>query len=590
MANHYFDSVINTNGRAVRGAVIYVRLEGGGYATIYSDDGVTPIVQASSPLTTDARGFFEFWTDETSVELEILYGGRPQKTIVDVPTLGEGFVDDFDGVKDGFEADSKRYPEQYYIASDGVDYAPATRRLIEDCKLKGKSPALRAGKVYRFNSTVIDPYALQWIAEPGCLILNGSTNSPALQLGTTGARTYKGSISGTITFASAVVGVSGQCGLRAFNTGQNDFGRILAVSYSPYLPLYDGVIFRDVAQFTYAVEVENCLHDGVILDKVVDPRCVSGRSDANGNNGWTYKATEGACLTGLSGYGNGGHGHHWAISADGINKNNFLTSMIGDTSGGDNIFIEDLWDTELVTCWGSGHSGATSPTAAGIRIRGSRAKALKFTGGDVLDNNGDGFKVEVETDSGAVNFGSPVGIRLYDVDYGSTAAAANGNGQSGTGYGLHLGPNLIAGAVERKGGRFGGNASGDVLNESAANALISDAWESGFTPTVTAATGTITSKSATCEYRREGDLVHIEIQVSITTNGTGAGTVNVTLPFQAAGKRYILGGYEAAATGRALTGYIDGGSQAVNIRDSTGYPGVDGAVLIVNGFYRAVPV
>lgn len=207
--------------------------------------------------------------------------------------LGSDVTDILDTITETLQADSKLYPEPFYTESDGVDWAPALRRLVEECHTSGKSPALRARGRYMVGSTVVDPYGLQWIAESGCLVINAATNSPALQLGTTGDRTYKGSISGTISFASSVAGVDGQCGLKVLNTGHNDFGRILVIHYAPYLPLYHGIIFEDVAQFTFNAEVDGCLSHGVVFDKTIDPRCSSGRSDYNGGPAgsiWRQKA------------------------------------------------------------------------------------------------------------------------------------------------------------------------------------------------------------------------------------------------------------------------------------------------------------
>lgn len=91
MAGHYFNTIENNvTGKPVAAATVAVLTapsgSGGSAVAIFSDDGVTPIT--SSIVTTDSFGFFEFWTNITSVTLEISYGGTIQKTITDVEILG----------------------------------------------------------------------------------------------------------------------------------------------------------------------------------------------------------------------------------------------------------------------------------------------------------------------------------------------------------------------------------------------------------------------------------------------------------------------------------------------------------------------
>lgn len=69
------------------------------------------------------------------------------------------------------------------------------------------------------------------------------------------------------------------------------------------------------------------------------------------------------------------------------------------------------------------------------------------------------------------------------------------------------------------------------------------AWTS-YTPTVTATTGTFTSVSATGAYKTIGRTMFIRFTVTITTIGTAAGRMLVTLPsgsFAAAGAGFAGG-------------------------------------------------
>jgi hypothetical protein len=111
-----------------------------------------------------------------------------------------------------------------------------------------------------------------------------------------------------------------------------------------------------------------------------------------------------------------------------------------------------------------------------------------------------------------------------------------------------------------------------------------------YTPVITAGSGTFTTVSATGRYRRIGKLIFIQITITITTNGTAAGSVIATLPFTAlnlSGVTHVLAGRALAPSGKMLQGQINSGVNFVNIEnyDNT-YPGADGQTLVVSGFYE----
>lgn len=70
-----------------------------------------------------------------------------------------------------------------------------------------------------------------------------------------------------------------------------------------------------------------------------------------------------------------------------------------------------------------------------------------------------------------------------------------------------------------------------------------------FTPTVTAAVGTITTATASGRYIRVGKLCVVQYQVDVTTNGTGATALLTTLPFTANANPGIGAGREVNVTG-----------------------------------------
>lgn len=107
-----------------------------------------------------------------------------------------------------------------------------------------------------------------------------------------------------------------------------------------------------------------------------------------------------------------------------------------------------------------------------------------------------------------------------------------------------------------------------------------DTW----TPTITAGSGTITTKSGTGTYRYIGGEVLYTVDISITTNGTGAGSVRFTTPFTAA-EIAPFAGFETAATSLPLGGYLNGTTGLIVFADGT-YPGGDGYRLFVRGSCR----
>ncbi len=110
-----------------------------------------------------------------------------------------------------------------------------------------------------------------------------------------------------------------------------------------------------------------------------------------------------------------------------------------------------------------------------------------------------------------------------------------------------------------------------------------------YTPTITAATGTFTTVSATGRYWRIGMTVCFEMIITITTNGTAATAVRATLPINAPAFSYTFAGRETAVTGNELQGIVSGIGNVMAIRnyDNT-YPGGDGRSISISGVYEGV--
>jgi hypothetical protein len=113
-------------------------------------------------------------------------------------------------------------------------------------------------------------------------------------------------------------------------------------------------------------------------------------------------------------------------------------------------------------------------------------------------------------------------------------------------------------------------------------------WVS-YTPSVSSLTGTITSASATGMYIRRGNIVHLKGQINITTNGTGATAIDLTVPFTSAGSlgQIFSGRERSSGAGRMFVGYLDSGASAIRFVSYDGtYPGADGYVMTFSGFYQ----
>ena len=113
-----------------------------------------------------------------------------------------------------------------------------------------------------------------------------------------------------------------------------------------------------------------------------------------------------------------------------------------------------------------------------------------------------------------------------------------------------------------------------------------DSYEEGtYNPTITAATGSLTTVSATGNYTKVGRLVTFAVDITITNNGTGAGNIRSTLPFASSGIAQYGAGRETSAVGFALTGTVVSSTVfLVKTADDT-YPAANGHRLQFSATY-----
>lgn len=89
-----------------------------------------------------------------------------------------------------------------------------------------------------------------------------------------------------------------------------------------------------------------------------------------------------------------------------------------------------------------------------------------------------------------------------------------------------------------------------------------------WTPTVTASSGTITTSTVnSATYTRTGNLVFATADISISNAGTGAGSLNITLPFTNGSTVCVGAGRENSLTGFMLQGTVNAGSNSMAVRD-----------------------
>ena len=135
-------------------------------------------------------------------------------------------------------------------------------------------------------------------------------------------------------------------------------------------------------------------------------------------------------------------------------------------------------------------------------------------------------------------------------------------------------------------GDYFGNTITANQTKSIANSPVTQV---AYTPVVSTSSGTITSYTASGLYKLIGTTCILNVVISVTNNGTGAGVFNVTLPIphRASGIGSAFYGRETAATGLGLTGFANIASNDFQISTSSGlYPAGTGYILFGTLIYE----
>jgi hypothetical protein len=151
--------------------------------------------------------------------------------------------------------------------------------------------------------------------------------------------------------------------------------------------------------------------------------------------------------------------------------------------------------------------------------------------------------IQLETNTGAPNGGGTVisgntfnalsgtpGDGVY-INTSFNPIAVTGNTFNGLATGIELASS--AGNVKISGNKYT-NCTNTIVNGSLSltnDIGLDEAYPwIAYTPTLTSGTGTLTSATASGRYRRSGNTLFIRIGITITTNGTAAQNLQITLP------------------------------------------------------------
>lgn len=132
---------------------------------------------------------------------------------------------------------------------------------------------------------------------------------------------------------------------------------------------------------------------------------------------------------------------------------------------------------------------------------------------------------------------------------------------------------------------LGSEVSGTLPVANGGTGDTGTAW-SAYTPTLSCASGTLTTTSSSGRYKTLGKTTFITINAVITTVGTCATALIATLP-NTATSATVLAGRESAITGKSVAGFAGGLGNTVSMTfyDNT-VPAANGYSVFVSGVYE----
>lgn len=242
----------------------------------------------------------------------------------------------------------------------------------------------------------------------------------------------------------------------------------------------------------------------------------------------------------------------------------------------------------LTTFSPAGNIAATNVQAAIEELDAEKAKLA----GDAAQN----FSANNLSSAGVVSgvgfsnyLASPPAIGGTVAAAGSFTTLAASSTVSGAGFTTYFAsPPAIGGTVAAAGSFTTLNASGLIsanggqikfpatANPSADVNTFDDYKESTYTPTITADTGTFTTVSASAAYTKKGREVTLHYIITITTNGTAATAIRMTLPHTSSAIGTGLG-KETNSTGKVVSAWTTvAATNAMIVNYDNTYPGGNG--------------
>jgi hypothetical protein len=305
----------------------------------------------------------------------------------------------------------------------GEDWAAAIQAAINAVQNAGGGTVSIPKGSYRVNSTVTVTNSDVTIqGEEGTVIVNGTTNGPAIQFGDGVTIRYRGGARNLrFAQASGVTPTSGNCGLRFHKWGKAHIRDIEAYPYPA--ALRQGLLFHTLSQSEMVnVSAENCTQEGIRFDLCLDVYITHLRADANGTFGVRFLDHAGLYCANSTAYGNLTTG--WQIAKNTLAQSNDLlfVNCVGDTSGIYNWQISDAKRVFLTQCWGATQLDPALNTYATGFVVGGISKTVQFNGCIAVYNNSDGLSILDGDD-----------IQIIGGFYGTSD---NPNGRSSVGSGI----------------------------------------------------------------------------------------------------------------------------------------------------------
>ncbi|GEM_PF-2715913 len=431
------DGLANTSSgdffAVVNGGIVTVYLNNAGSA-IYQRDAVTQAALASTD-TGKGAALVGFALDSTQAREQTLE--QKARQIVVSPEDFQGYHGD--GVTDDHAAFQSA--ADYLLArGGGVLRIPSRAHFLSQ-------PMIYPGSAL----TILGD-------NQGCSrIVNGSTNSPALQFGDGTTLGYRNAIANVIIGgASGLTLAEGNCGLLAVKQSNLSISNVQTFQFPG--KLRDGIILDCVTQsYLDRIGLQDAANRNLaIRNQCVDIVATNGRCDA-GAYGVEFRDVQGMYFTNWTCYGNTING--WRMTSDSPalpsynNRFFFMANCIGDTSGDHNWNISQLSVAIFTACWGSTQlSQMTNLLACGFYLNGADVESITFNACWAISNNGHGIDVDRAR---SVHLSScMLGSDYAPEDYGGEGA---NNGKGGTGSGLKIGAG--AALVSASGGHYEHNSS-----------------------------------------------------------------------------------------------------------------------------------